>query len=110
MPNIKKLAAGSPVHAREKLLTVRLVDLICLFVYATDDTGSIAEYRPWQLHEPVKKEEPMSKAGQNESLAEEREPKKIKDSVNNGDCFFFKSVLCDDGVLVKVGVLTLLII
>ena len=48
-------------------------------------------------------EKATSKAGKNESLAEEREPKKIKDSVNNEDSFFFKSVLRDDGVLVKVG-------
>ena len=113
MPNINKLAAGDAVYVGEKLLTVTLVDPIHLFVNAKDDTGSIIEFRPWQLHVPAKKEEEGTarrkgcpKQEEDAAAVEESAPKRMKnseDSGDTGDSFFFKSVLHSDGVFVRLG-------
>ena len=112
MPNINKLAAGDSVYVGEKLLTVTLVDPIRLFVNAKDDTGSIIEFRPWQLHVPAKKEEGKAQRKgrpqqEEDAVAvEESVPKRIKnseDSGDTGDGFFFTSVLRSDGVFVRIG-------
>ena len=113
MPNINKLAAGDAVYVGEKLLTVTLVDPIHLFVNAKDDTGSIIEFRPWQLHVPAKKEEEGTarrkgcpKQDEDAAAVEESAPKRMKnseDSGDTGDSFFFKSVLRSDGVFVRLG-------
>ena len=92
MPNINKLAAGDAVYVGEKLLTVTLVDPIHLFVNAKDDTGSIIEFRPWQLHVPAKKEEQGTawrkgcpKQEEDAAAVEESAPKRMKNSEDSGD-------------------------
>ena len=91
MPNINKLAAGDSVYVGEKLLTVTLVDPIRLFVNAKDDTGSVIEFRPWQLHVPAKKEEEgkarrkgRPKQEEDAAAVEESAPKRIKNSEDSG--------------------------
>ena len=128
MPNIKKVVAGDYLYIGNNQLTVTSVDPIQLFVGTVDQNGVTKEYRPWQLSlSPWKKPEDRKrkrekrvknkeKKEENEEKKKEEEPceKKARanpdeerdesmDCKDNGDISYFKFVLRDDGLEVRVG-------
>ena len=107
MPNIKKLAAGDLVYAGENLLMVTLVDPIRLFVYAKIESGETKEYQPWQIHVSAKKEEEVTRRRPPKRKVQpvpEPVAEETMDSMDNSkDAYFFKYVLRQDGLMVRIG-------